>query len=54
MNAANVSARNIGAVTVSASGYADNNQMQVELNCDVAAGTCKVAFTCEPKTSPLP
>ena len=54
MNANNVSARNIGAVNVSASGYADNNQMQVELNCDVVAGTCKVAFTCDPKTSPLP
>ena len=54
MNSATVSARNIGAVTVSASGYADNNQMQVELNCDVAAGMCKVAFTCDPKTNPLP
>ena len=54
MNAANVSARNIGAVTVSTSSYADNNQMQVELNGDVAAGTCKVAFTFNPKTSPLP
>ena len=54
MNAANVSGRNVGAVTVSASGYTDNNQMQVDLNCDVVAGTCKVAFTCDPKNNPLP
>jgi len=53
MNAANVSARNIG-VTVSASGYADKNQMQVELNCDRAAGSCKVAFRVSPKLVPCP
>jgi hypothetical protein len=41
VNGANVSARNIGAVTVSASGYADNKEMQVELNCNVVAGTCQ-------------
>ncbi len=54
INAANVSGRNLGVVTVSAGGYADNGQMQVALNCDVIAGTCKVAFTCDPKTNPLP
>jgi hypothetical protein len=54
MNAANISGRNVGAATVSAAGYADNSQMQVDLNCDVVAGTCKVAFTCDPKTNPLP
>jgi hypothetical protein len=54
MNAANISGRNVGAVTISAAGYADNSQMQVELDCDVVAGTCKVAFTCDPKTNPLP
>jgi len=54
VSAINVSSRNIGAVTVSASGYKDNSQMQVELNCDVAAGSCKVAFTCDPKANPLP
>jgi hypothetical protein len=54
VSAINVSSRNIGAVTVSASGYKDNSQMQVELDCNVAAGSCKVAFTCDPKTNPLP
>jgi hypothetical protein len=54
LNAANVSGRNVAAVTVSAAGYADNNQMEVELNCNVAADTCTVAFSCDPKTNPLP
>jgi hypothetical protein len=54
LNAASVSARNVGVVTVTASGYADNSQMAVELNCDVAADRCKVAFSCTPKTNPLP
>lgn len=54
INASNVSSRNIGNVTVSASQYKDNSQMAVELNCDVIAGTCKVAFSCNPKTDPLP
>jgi hypothetical protein len=54
LNAADLSGRNVGTVTVSASGYADNSQMAVELNCNVAANTCTVAFTCNPKTNPLP
>jgi hypothetical protein len=54
MNSANVSGRNIGTVTISASGYSDNSTMAVELNCDVITGMCKVAFTCNPKTDPLP
>ncbi|HEV2730150.1 MAG TPA: hypothetical protein VGV15_08960 [Terriglobales bacterium] len=54
MNAANVNGRNIGVVTISASGYSDNRQMAVELNCNVAAGSCTVAFSCNPKTNPLP
>jgi hypothetical protein len=54
LNAANVNARNVGTVTVSAAGYADNNQMEVELNCNVAKGACTVAFSCDPKTNPLP
>jgi hypothetical protein len=54
MNSANVSGRNIGTVTISASGYSDNSQMSVELNCNVAAGLCQVAFSCNPKTNPLP
>lgn len=54
LSGANVSARNVGAVTVSAAGYADNNQMEIELNCNVSAGTCTVAFSCDPKTNPLP
>jgi hypothetical protein len=54
MNAASVSNRNIGSLTVSASGYSDNNQMQVELNCNVPAGKCTVAFSCNVKTNPLP
>jgi hypothetical protein len=54
LNAAHVSGRNIGLVTVSAAGYSDNSQMGVELNCDVTAGSCKVAFSCDPKTNPLP
>lgn len=54
MNAANVSNRNIGSLTVSASKYSDNNQMQVELNCNVPAGKCTVAFSCNTKTNPLP
>jgi hypothetical protein len=54
INAAGVNARNVGAVTVSAPGYKDNSQMAVELNCNVGAGSCKVAFSCEPKKFPLP
>lgn len=54
LNAANVSARNVGTVTVSAAGYTDNNQMEVELNCNVVADSCRVAFSCDPKTNPLP
>jgi hypothetical protein len=54
LNAANVSGRNIGLVTVSASGYSDNSQMAVELNCNDLAGTCKMAFSCDPKAHPLP
>lgn len=54
VNAASVNGRNIGLVTVSAPGYSDNSQMAVELNCNVTAGTCKVAFSCDPKTNPLP
>ncbi len=54
LNAANVSGRNVGTVAVSAAGYADNNQMEVELNCNVAADTCSVAFSCDPQTNPLP
>lgn len=54
INASGVSDRNIGVVTVTASGYKDNNQMAVELNCNIAAGSCKVAFSCEPSKYPLP
>lgn len=54
MNAANVSTRNIGSVTVSAPGYNNNSQMGVELNCNIEAGTCTVAFSCEPSKYPLP
>jgi hypothetical protein len=54
MNAAGVSARNVGVVTVSASGYKDNSQMAVELNCNVDAGACKIAFSCELSKYPLP
>jgi hypothetical protein len=54
INAASVSNRNIGSLAVSASGYSDNNQMQVELNCNVPAGKCTVAFSCNTKTNPLP
>ncbi|MGO9538992.1 MAG: hypothetical protein ACLPN2_00185 [Terriglobales bacterium] len=54
MNAASVSDRNVGSLTVSASGYSDNNQMQVELNCNVPEGKCTVAFSCNTKTNPLP
>jgi hypothetical protein len=54
INAAGVNARNVGAVTVSAPGYKDNSQMAVELNCNAAAGNCKIAFSCEPKKFPLP
>ena len=54
MNAANVSNRNIGSLTVSASKYSDNNQMQVELNCNVVAGTCTVAFSCDVSKHRLP
>ena len=54
LNAANVSGRNVGVVTVTASGYADNSQMAVELNCDMVRGTCNVAFSCNPKANPLP
>ncbi len=54
LNAANVNGRNIGTVTVSASGYSDNTQMAIEVNCNDTAGTCTVAFSCDPKTNPLP
>jgi hypothetical protein len=54
LSAANVSTRNLGNVTVSASGYSSNSQMGVELNCNVEAGSCIVAFSCDPKTNPLP
>lgn len=54
VNALNVSGRNIGVVTVSASGYSENSQMAVELNCNDTAGMCTVAFSCNPKTNPLP
>lgn len=54
MNGGSVSNRNIGSLTVSASEYSDNNQMQVELNCNVPAGKCTVAFSCNTKTDPLP
>ena len=54
ISAANVSGRNIGQVTVSASGYSTNSQMAVELNCNVAEGSCLVAYSCNPKTHPLP
>jgi hypothetical protein len=54
VNASAVSGRNIGVVKVSAPGYNDNNQMSVELNCNVAAGTCRVAFSCQPSNYPLP
>ena len=54
MNAAHVSGRNIGVATVSAAGYSDNSQMAVELDCNVTAQSCKVAFSCDPKTNPLP
>lgn len=54
INASGVSARNVGVVTLSASGYKDNNQMAVELDCNIAAGNCKVAFSCEPAKYPLP
>jgi len=54
ISAVNVSGRNIGQVTLSASGYSSNSQMAVELNCNVAGGTCLVAYSCNPKTHPLP
>lgn len=54
VNAANVNGRNIGTVTVSAPGYSDNSQMAVELNCNDTEATCSVAFSCNPKTNPLP
>jgi hypothetical protein len=54
ISSANVSTRNLGNVTVSASGYSSNSQMGVELNCNVEAGSCVVAFSCDPKTNPLP
>lgn len=57
LNATGVSGRNLGQVTVSASGYSSNSQMAVELNCNVtniAAGSCLVAYSCNPKTNPLP
>ena len=54
LNAASVSGRNVGVVTVSAAGYSDNGQMAVELNCNVPAATCKVAFSCDSKANPLP
>jgi hypothetical protein len=54
VNASAINGRNIGVVTVSAPGYNDNNQMEVELNCNVAAGTCRVAFSCQPGNFPLP
>lgn len=54
ISAANVSGRNIGQVSVSASGYSTNSQMAVELNCNVAAGSCVVAYSCNPSAYPLP
>jgi hypothetical protein len=57
LNASGVSGRNLGQVAVSASGYSTNSQMAVELNCNVtniAAGKCLVAYSCNPKTNPLP
>lgn len=54
MNATGVNARNIGVVTLTASGYKDNSQMTVELNCNIVAGTCKVAFSCKPSKYPVP
>ena len=57
LNATGVSGRNLGQVTVSASGYSTNSQMAVELNCNltnITAGTCIVAYSCNPKTNPLP
>lgn len=57
LNATGVSGRNLGQVTVSASGYSTNSQMAVELNCNItnpAAGKCLVAYSCNPKTNPLP
>lgn len=54
ISAVNVSGRNIGQVSVSASGYSTNSQMAVELNCNVAAGSCIVAYSCNPSANPLP
>ena len=54
LNAANVNGKNIGQVTVSASGYSVNSQMAVELNCNAIKGSCVVAYSCNPKTNPLP
>jgi hypothetical protein len=54
VSANSVSGRNIGQVTVSASGYTSNSQMAVELNCNIAAGSCVVAYSCNPETNPLP
>ena len=54
VNASAVSGRNIGVVTVSAPGYNDDNQMAVELNCNVTAGSCRLAFSCQPGKYPLP
>ena len=58
LNAAGVSGRNLGQVTVSASGYSTNSQMAVELNCknvtNPTAASCLVAYSCNPKTNPLP
>lgn len=58
ISAASVSGRNIGQVSVSASGYSTNSQMAVELNCNVApgttSGTCVVAYSCDPSAHPLP
>ena len=54
ISAASVSGRNIGQVTVSASGYTSNSQMAVELNCNVTEGSCLVAYSCNPKKNPLP
>ena len=58
LNAAGVNGRNLGQVTVSASGYSTNSQMAVELNCknvtNPTTASCLVAYSCNPKTNPLP
>lgn len=49
--------KNIAVVTVSASGYKNNTQMAVELDCrygNPVGSACNVAYTCDRTTSPLP